>query len=398
LSAWVNITRLEMRIFIDIPRSFRCITIMAKGIQIEVPAADAALQRLSLAVVLVGVAALAAAFVATRIAPQNVSVKSIASATIALFIVLSLLRWEMKFPLDPNISGKEIWLDYKLCGTNLLLANLLSSAAAVSSGAIVTALGGGFFFLRSDGWWFAGSAIVGVVFFDLYLYWMHRLQHTVPALWALHSFHHSAPALTFITGARHHWLDQTVNAAFFPFFAVVFRAPPEVLLAVYYISFIPNKLSHLNIRLPIGRFVMWVNNPQFHRIHHSSRPEHFNANFAPVLPLWDIMFGTAWRPGRDEFPATGLPDGERPLNVWQGIIWPSRALFRSSYVAAALSQIGLKHATKEEPTGRCSRDNRGADRLGRRDASGQQDGSGLHDRHTQCRAGCDAARAERDGT
>jgi hypothetical protein len=80
------------------------------------------------------------------------------------------------------------------------------------------------------------------------------------------------------------------------------------------------------VRFSLGRFVMWINSPQYHRIHHSTRPEHFDKNFASLLPLWDTVFDTAWRPGKDEYPPTGLPDGTKPQSIWEGIIWPVRTL------------------------------------------------------------------------
>jgi len=45
--------------------------------------------------------------------------------------------------------------------------------------------------------------------------------------------------------------------------------------------------------------------PQVHRIHHSVDPSHYNRNFADALPLFDILFGTYYRPQAQEFAATG---------------------------------------------------------------------------------------------
>jgi len=46
--------------------------------------------------------------------------------------------------------------------------------------------------------------------------------------------------------------------------------------------------------------------------------------------LWDIIFGTAWRPAADEVPSTGLDDGDKPKTAWDGIVGPFRTLFRSN--------------------------------------------------------------------
>jgi len=46
--------------------------------------------------------------------------------------------------------------------------------------------------------------------------------------------------------------------------------------------------------------------PQYHRLHHSADPGHANANFALMLPLWDILFGTFWDPADAPVPAVGI--------------------------------------------------------------------------------------------
>jgi hypothetical protein len=67
-----------------------------------------------------------------------------------------------------------------------------------------------------------------------------------------------------------------------------------------------------------------LNNPQYHRIHHSVEPQHLNKNFCRIFPVFDVIFGTAWRPGKDEFPVTGLMPRETATGFLDGIIWPVR--------------------------------------------------------------------------
>jgi len=253
-------------------------------------------------------------------------------------ILLTIRLVEKTFPIEPNQSRREIWLDYQLVAVSLLLPWALSSVTAVTAGMLIKACGGGLIHLRADGWWFALSLAVYVFVGDLYRYWMHRLSHSVPVLWRLHSFHHSAEAVTFITGARHHWLDRVLNAGFYPLFPMMFQTPPEVALVGGFMYALPDTFAHLNVRFTLGRFVMWINSPQYHRIHHSSRPEHFDKNFASILPLWDIVFGTAWRPGKDEFPPTGL-GGDKPATVWEGVVWPVRDLLRPKVSAQRAAEL-----------------------------------------------------------
>lgn len=243
--------------------------------------------------------------------------------------VVGMLLWaEKTFPIEPLQPRAAVRLDFKLAALSvvpkLALGPLLGACAAL----IVNAAGGGLITLRADGWWFALALAAYILAVDVVAYCIHRAQHCVPALWAMHSLHHSAEALTLITGARHFWIEQLLLTAFFPVVAVLFRTPNEVALvaSVFYFAF--DACVHVNIRIPFGIFGLVVNNPQFHRIHHSPRPEHRDKNFCKLLPLLDLVFGTAWRPGPDEFPATGLESGKKPSGWLDGLVWPLRQYLR----------------------------------------------------------------------
>src|SRR5215469_13766934 len=220
-------------------------------------------------------------------------------------------------PLD------DVIMDWKLAVIHLGLNKMLAPVTAASGAMIVNAMGGGWIQLRADGWWFLLSVVAVILVADFWTYIMHRAMHKFPVLWAMHSLHHSAETLTIITGARHFWLEDTISAAILPVLAIIFKVPPEVWVAVPMLYFIPEGLVHTNVRLSLGRFALVLNNPQYHRIHHSLEPQHFNKNFCKMLPLFDVIFGTAWKPGKDEFPKTGLA-GEKATGYLDGIIWPVR--------------------------------------------------------------------------
>jgi sterol desaturase/sphingolipid hydroxylase (fatty acid hydroxylase superfamily) len=238
--------------------------------------------------------------------------------------VLIAHQFEKTWPAEPNQSRSEVIADFKLVFVASVMGWITRPVVAMSSVALVNAAGGGLFVLRADTVWdFAVSLAVFLVATDLYSYWSHRLSHAVPALWAMHSLHHSAEALTFITGARHLWLETAIMSAFFPVIAVLFKTPPVIVMTVLFLGFLPNGCAHLNVRLHLGRFSTWINGPQWHRIHHSIQREHLNRNYAAIFPIWDILFGTAWIPAENEFPPSGLVPSERP-GIVDGIIWPVR--------------------------------------------------------------------------
>lgn len=249
-------------------------------------------------------------------------------ALLIIFCVLALvalLLWlEKKFPVERNQARAEVVCNYKMVAINIVLNQLLKPSSALCAAGIVDAMGGGFIELRTDGWWWVTSLIAVILTIEVFSYVIHRLQHAIPALWAMHSLHHSAESLNLVVGARHYWFEGVATVAFLPFLDIIFRVPPNLLFIAAIIYFLPDQCAHLNIRFSLGKFALWINNPQYHRIHHSLLPEHRNKNFCKLLPVIDVVFGTAWKPGRDEFPPSGLAPSEKPATLIDGFLWPFR--------------------------------------------------------------------------
>lgn len=243
-------------------------------------------------------------------------------------IPLIARHFEKRFPVDLEQYGgsstADVIVDWKLAAVQIGSSMLLSPMTTACSIMLVNAAGGGWIHLRSDGWWFLLSVIVAIVALDFWTYLVHRAQHRIPLLWAMHSLHHSAESLSVITGARHFWFEGAIGTAFIPVVGIVFKIPPDVMTVVAWLYLLPDGLAHLNVRLSLGRFALCLNNPQYHRIHHSVETEHWNKNFCKGLPVFDVIFGTAWKPGKDEFPATGLVPRETATGFVDGIIWPVR--------------------------------------------------------------------------
>lgn len=256
---------------------------------------------------------------------------------IVLAVVIAR-QFERRWPIEIQ-SHREIVADWKATGANIWLAAMLGPLTLPISAALVHVMGGGFIHLRTDGlWWYAASLIGYVIVTDLSKYWYHRMIHAVPLFWRMHSFHHSAEALTFFTGGRHYWLERVLAGAFLPILPIIFDAPVGLAGVVAFIFFLPESCAHLNVKFPMGRAITWVNTPQWHRIHHSTQAEHHDKNFAALLPLWDLIFGTAWIPQHDEYPATGLEPNEQ-VGVIDSIVWPFRHYLRRPVQANLLVDV-----------------------------------------------------------
>lgn len=264
-------------------------------------------------------------------------------------LVAAMLWAQERFPIEPAQPRAAIHVDYKLAALNVLPRFLLGPLPGGCAALIVKALGGGLVVLRADGWWFFVALAIYLLATDCVAYFIHRAQHAVPALWAMHSLHHSAEALTLITGVRHFWIEQVAMTALLPVVAVLFQTPTAVIVAASVFYFFFDACVHVNIKIPFGVFGLAVNNPQFHRIHHSVRSEHQNKNFCKLLPLLDLIFGTAYVPAPDEFPPTGLGSDETASGWIDGLIWPFRRYLR--WPVAGNLQPVVATARRPDPDG-----------------------------------------------
>jgi sterol desaturase/sphingolipid hydroxylase (fatty acid hydroxylase superfamily) len=151
---------------------------------------------------------------------------------------------------------------------------------------------------------------------DFFFYFAHRCQHTVGFLWDIHAVHHSDTAFNVTTYVRQHWLNGAVQDLLVTLpMALLFNLPPVTMFDVSLVISVWLFFAHMNVRLQLGWLSWVVTGPQLHRLHHSSKPEHMDTNFAQYFPIWDVVFGTYLHPKKGEFPPTGLSSGERIDNA-----------------------------------------------------------------------------------
>jgi sterol desaturase/sphingolipid hydroxylase (fatty acid hydroxylase superfamily) len=253
--------------------------------------------------------------------PEVVDLFSVLVFSVLLIGVGRAIEWLR--PAQPDQPSESVRFNLKYALVNVGASWLFAPFAGAVAVFLVNRAGGGFIQLRSDGWWFPVSLSVYLVMKDLLEYFWHRSQHSIPVLWAMHSLHHSDEAFNVSTGWRHFWFEGVLRiAVVFPILGIIFETPVAILNTAAILYTLNHAWAHLNIRLSLGRWKLWVMNPQYHRLHHSVEPEHWNRNFADLFPVIDVIFGTASVPRSDEFPATGLVPHERPKSVFDAVIWP----------------------------------------------------------------------------
>jgi sterol desaturase/sphingolipid hydroxylase (fatty acid hydroxylase superfamily) len=157
------------------------------------------------------------------------------------------------------------------------------------------------------------AALTAALISDFLFYWLHRLQHG--PLWRFHAVHHSVRELNALN-SYHHISDVLfrlllTNA---PLLLVALSAPTAPLPLLLLLVLQPYYL-HSPTRLNFGPVRYALCDNRYHRIHHSLEPGHFDKNFGIITPLWDVIFGTAYFPQPDEWPAVGLADIDEPRSI-----------------------------------------------------------------------------------
>lgn len=145
-------------------------------------------------------------------------------------------------------------------------------------------------------WWSGWTGLVlDLLILDCWIYWWHRANHEIPALWRFHEVHHLDEFLDASSALRFHFgevvLSSLVRAAVIfllgmPLASVfVF----ETLLALSAI------FHHSNVRLPawLERPLSWVVvTPSIHWVHHHAIQRDTDSNYAALLSVWDRLFGS----------------------------------------------------------------------------------------------------------
>jgi sterol desaturase/sphingolipid hydroxylase (fatty acid hydroxylase superfamily) len=160
------------------------------------------------------------------------------------------------------------------------------------------------------------SFVIYLLVFDFVAYWTHRGQHQVGWWWKLHSLHHSQRQMTMWSDNRNHFLDDVLVDVIVVLVAQLIGVAPGQFIALVAFAQLSESFQHANLRVSFGRIGerLWVS-PRFHRLHHAiglghERAGRLNslggANFAVLLPVWDLLFGTANFDGRLE--PTGVRD------------------------------------------------------------------------------------------
>ena len=145
------------------------------------------------------------------------------------------------------------------------------------------------------------------IFDDLSRFFVHRLMHKIPFLWAFHQVHHSAETMTPFTIFRTHPIEgvifilrtSIVQGVAISIFIFLFGSKVDLVtvfgasVGVVIFHSLGSNLRHSHIKIRYPKVVERIFiSPGQHQIHHSTEKKHFDKNFGVAFAIWDLMLGS----------------------------------------------------------------------------------------------------------
>ena len=239
--------------------------------------------------------------------------------TFASLAVLILL--EQVFHYEKGVSQKRLALrDIASTAVNVLVTGTVMRAIFVPLVVFLPEL------LFGRTLYFGSSSQLGPLWLQLILatllyeflrYGIHRVQHIVPFLWQLHSYHHSVTDLKASNTYVSHPIDFALRNILPPTILAFVGFDPAAILFGVGLATTASLMSHCGAR-HTRRVVerVFSSRPRSIGWHHSAKvPEghRYSVNYGVGIILWDRLFGTYYLPMKDGVPVQpeklGHPDG-----------------------------------------------------------------------------------------
>ncbi len=247
---------------------------------------------------------------------------------VLMFVMFAMLGIAEYFCPAIKVPRAHYKLNIGFSILTMWLAVALVSLMSVGIVTVVQRLGGPFIDLRNYGISGLGGALLALLIasllHDFFFYWMHRFQHANQVMWQEHLVHHSDEHMNVTTATRAHFLDGLIAPLFITLpVSLLFDLPPVTIGALSLIPLAWHYITHANVNVSYGPLWWLLVSPNYHRIHHSLDRRHIDKNFAAWFPVWDILFGTLYRPEKGPVPATGVA-GVHVASVREALLLPFR--------------------------------------------------------------------------
>jgi lathosterol oxidase len=166
------------------------------------------------------------------------------------------------------------------------------------------------------------SAALGIVGYDTWFYWQHRMLHTPWWFRHAHAVHHQSTNPTPFANFAHSWVEISVGNVYFIGLVLLVPMHPIAFGLVSMFIFGWGMLTHSGYEVfprwfASHRAFGWINSGTHHNMHHSQQA----CNYGMFFNFWDRCMGTNHPRYRETFAAVraGLPErAMSPLGVTEG--------------------------------------------------------------------------------
>ena len=144
-----------------------------------------------------------------------------------------------------------------------------------------------------------------IMFYSFLRYGAHRIQHTIPFLWELHSYHHTVTDIRASNLLVSHPLDYFNRNSLPPIILALIGFNHTALLVAVGVLGTMSVFSHCGSAARAG----WLNSifmtPEVHRWPYAiitPKGHEYSVNYGVGFNVWDRIFGTFYLPYKDGIP------------------------------------------------------------------------------------------------
>jgi sterol desaturase/sphingolipid hydroxylase (fatty acid hydroxylase superfamily) len=243
-----------------------------------------------------------AIWLAAENAPQPILPFLVVAAIAASFLAERIAPTDLDWNVDHNDARRDVV--HTLVNEGVVALSL--AALPVLAGVLSV----------GDSWPhqvpFFAQVLGAVLVFDLGVTLAHLASHRIELLWRFHAVHHSARRLYGLNGLMKHPVHQMIETTAGITPLLLIGIPENVAAALAACAAIQLLLQHSNVDYRVGRLGTILALNTAHRLHHLRWPGVGDVNFGLFTLIWDRLLGTYTPPGRivttDQLGIAARPD------------------------------------------------------------------------------------------
>ncbi len=261
---------------------------------------------------------------------MNPTIKSVIAGFFILLVAFRVVEWLLPSAQRLPVLRRGFWTDLTYWAFTPLVTRAVSAVGMlIVLGPIAYAIYGridrnlmlhGYGPVSHLPLW---AQAIGILLIGEFIgYWMHRWFHT-SRLWKFHAVHHSSVDLDWLSAVRVHPANDAVMKIATTMPILVLGFAPIAVAGIMPMLTLFAILMHAHVDWDWDPLRGVIASPRFHRWHHTDESAARDKNFAGLLPVVDMLFGTYYMP-TDARPATFGTATPVPRGLLSQLAFPFR--------------------------------------------------------------------------